>query len=87
MQPASPQPWTLFCPRSGEMPEPGKPICPAASDRFSTACALAVPLMCWVMPMPQMRHEPEKGGRAYQRAACAMSARETPVTRSACSRV
>ena len=69
------------------MPEPGKPIWPAASDRLSTAWALAVPLVCWVMPMPQIRHEPANGGRAYQRAACAMSSRATPVTASACSSV
>ena len=69
------------------MPEPGKPICPAARERLSTAWALAVPLMCWVMPMPQIRHEPENGGRAYQRAARAMSSRATPVTASAYSSV
>ena len=74
MQPASPQPWTLFWPRSGEMPLPGRPSWPATSERLSSAWALAVPLVCWVTPMPQIRHEPENGGRAYQRAAWTMSA-------------
>jgi hypothetical protein len=87
MHPASPQPCTLFWPRSGEIPEAGNPIWPAASERLSNACALAVPLMCWVMPMPQMRQEPANGGFAYQRAACAMSSARTPVTSSACSSV
>src|SRR4030095_10264887 len=33
--------------------------------------------------MPQMRHEPAKGGRAYQRAACAMCSAGTPGTGAA----
>src|SRR6266545_1170502 len=82
MQPASPQPWTLFWPRRGEMPLPGKPICPATSERFRSACALWMPLTCWVMPIPQMRLEPANGGRAYQRAAWAMACEGTPVTRA-----
>jgi hypothetical protein len=69
------------------MPEPLKPIWPATRDRFSRACALAVPLMCWVMPMPQIRQEPAKGGRAYQRAAWAMASCGTPVSDSARSSV
>ena len=44
---------------------------------------MAVPLTCWVMPMPQMRQEPEKAGLAYQRAASAMAACGTPVISSA----
>ena len=46
-----------------------------------------IPLTCWVIPMPQIRQEPAKGGRAYQRAARAMSSAGTPVTRDACSSV
>ena len=83
MAPASPHPCTLFWPRSGEMPDPAKPICPEASEKLSSACALAVPFVCWVMPMPQMRQEPAKAGFAYQRTACAMVSRGTPVTLSA----
>src|SRR6266511_1818152 len=83
MQPASPQPCTLFCPRSGEMPEPGKPSCPVTSDRFRSAWALWMPLMCWVMPMPHTRQDPAKGGRAYQRAAWAMTSAGTPVSAAA----
>ncbi len=55
------------------MPEPGKPSWPVTSERFRSECALWMPLTCWVIPMPQIRQEPAKGGRAYQRAACAMS--------------
>ena len=46
-----------------------------------------IPLTCWVIPMPQIRQEPAKGGRAYHRAARAMSSAGTPVTRDACSSV
>src|SRR5215510_10796154 len=46
-----------------------------------------MPLTCWVMPIPHTRQEPANGGRAYQRAAWAMSRFGTPVTRSACSSV
>src|SRR5216117_1459119 len=42
-----------------------------------------MPFVCWVTPMPQMRQERANGGRAYQRAAAAMSLAGTPVTRSA----
>ena len=69
------------------MPLPGKPICPATSERFSSAWALWIPFVCWVMPMPQTRHEPAKAGFAYQRAARAMSSAGTPATRAASSRV
>src|SRR5437762_523952 len=65
MHPASPHPWTLFWPRRGEMPLPGKPIWPATSDRFRTAWALWMPFVCCVMSMPQIRHEPANGGPAY----------------------
>ena len=87
MHPASPQPWTLFWPRSGEIPEPGTPSCPVTSDRLRSECALWMPLVCWVIPMPQIRQEPANGGRAYQRAAWAMSAAGTPVIASARSSV
>ena len=46
-----------------------------------------MPLVCWVIPMPQIRQEPANGGRAYQRAAWAMSAAGTPVIASARSSV
>ena len=79
MQPASPQPWTLFWPRSGEMPLPGLPAMPAASARLITPCALAVPFECWLMPMPQIMQEPLNGGLAKARAAAIRSVSGTPV--------
>ena len=46
-----------------------------------------MPFTCCVIPIPQIRHEPPHGGRAYQRAARAMSGAGTPVSAAARSRV
>ena len=83
MHPASPQPCTLFWPLRGETPLPGLPICPVASARFRSAWTFAVPLVCCVIPMPQIRHEPLNGGFAYMRAASAICDAGTPVIFSA----
>src|SRR5262249_38702588 len=79
MQPASPQPCTLFWPRSGEIPLPGLPAMPAANARLITPYALAVPLECWLTPMPQIMDEPTHGGLPNGRAAFTMSVSGTPV--------
>ena len=86
-QPASPQPWTLFCPLNGEIPDPGLPNCPVSRARLSKLCALAVPFVCWVIPIPQIKHEPLNLGEAYNFAASKISEELTPVIFSAYSRV
>ena len=40
------------------MPAPRLPICPVRNERLSRLWQFGVPLVCWVIPMPQTRHEP-----------------------------
>ena len=53
MSPASEAPWTLFWPRSGCSPDPGRPICPHISASEIRQRELSVPCTCWLTPMPQ----------------------------------
>jgi hypothetical protein len=46
-------PCTLLCPRTGQSPAPGLPICPRANNKFASICTLAVPWRCCVIPIPQ----------------------------------
>jgi len=43
-------PCTLFWPRSGLMPQPGRPYLPTTIARFDSAMTFWVPLVCSVMP-------------------------------------
>jgi hypothetical protein len=53
MRPASEAPWTLFWPRSGCRPVPGRPTWPQSSASEIRQRELSVPWMCWETPMPQ----------------------------------
>ena len=53
MRPASDAPCTLFCPRSGCSPVPGRPTWPQRSASEIRQRELSVPWMCWLIPMPQ----------------------------------
>ena len=53
MSPASEAPCTLFCPRSGCSPVPGRPTCPQISESAIRQRALSVPWVCCDTPMPQ----------------------------------
>ena len=44
-------PCTLFWPRSGLTPVPGRPIWPVSSARLATARTCSVPDECWVIPI------------------------------------
>jgi len=57
MRPASEAPCTLFWPRSGCSPVPGRPTCPVVSASAIRQRALSVPCTCWLMPMPQKMME------------------------------
>jgi len=50
--PASDAPWTLFWPRKGCSPVPGRPICPVAMHSAIRQRTLSVPCTCWLTPMP-----------------------------------
>src|SRR3569832_974204 len=52
MRPASDAPCTLFCPRSGCRPVPGRPIWPVISASAMRQRALSVPCTCCDTPMP-----------------------------------
>src|SRR5580658_2844750 len=66
MRPASEAPWTLFWPRSGCSPVPGRPTCPVTSAIAIRQRALSVPWTCWEIPMPQKMIEAREV--AYVRA-------------------
>ncbi len=53
MRPASEAPCTLFWPRSGCRPVPGRPTWPQISESAIRQRALSVPWVCWETPMPQ----------------------------------
>src|SRR6267154_1543324 len=53
MRPASDAPCTLFWPRSGCSPVPGRPIWPVISESAIRQRALSVPWVCCDTPMPQ----------------------------------
>ena len=53
MRPASEAPCTLFWPRSGCSPVPGRPIWPVISASAIRQRALSVPWVCCDTPMPQ----------------------------------
>ena len=53
MRPASEAPCTLFWPRNGWSPVPGRPTCPVTKANAMRQRALSVPWMCCEMPMPQ----------------------------------
>ena len=70
------EPCTLFCPRSGLTPLPGRPTLPVSSARFAMHVTPSVPWVCSVMPSPWNAID----GRlvAYRRAAARRSAASTP---------
>ncbi|MNH17933.1 hypothetical protein D3C79_776220 [compost metagenome] len=45
-------PCTLEWPRSGQIPAPGLPKLPRNNSRSQIRRTLAVPSLCWVMPIP-----------------------------------
>ena len=49
--PTSEAPCTLFCPRTGIIAAPQRPIMPQASIRLSSDVTRSVPLACWVSPI------------------------------------
>ena len=68
-------PCTLFCPRSGCSPLPGRPTLPVIAHMAMRQRALSVPVVCWEIPMPQKMtpapasphgpgHPPDDGGVA-----------------------
>ncbi len=52
MPPMSALPCTLFWPRSGSMPAPGRPMLPVSSARFASAITDAVPCVSSERPRP-----------------------------------
>ena len=46
-------PCTLFWPRSGCSPLPGRPTLPVIAHSAIRQRALSVPVVCWEIPMPQ----------------------------------
>ena len=46
-------PCTLFCPRSGCRPLPGRPMLPVIAHSAIRQRALSVPVVCWEIPIPQ----------------------------------
>ena len=49
--PMSQAPWTLFCPRSGLTPPPGRRCCRRSMGRLAQLMTLSTPAVCWVIPM------------------------------------
>ena len=49
----SDEPCTLFWPRRGCSPLPGRPTFPVIAHIAMRQRALSVPVVCWEMPMPQ----------------------------------
>ena len=49
--PTSEAPCTLFCPRTGIIAAPQRPIIPQASIRFRSDVTRSVPLACCVSPI------------------------------------
>ena len=49
----SDEPCTLFCPRSGSSPEPGRPILPHIRARLQISRTTSEPYLCSVTPRPQ----------------------------------
>ncbi|OPZ77311.1 MAG: hypothetical protein BWY79_01225 [Actinobacteria bacterium ADurb.Bin444] len=45
-QPMSQAPWTLFCPRRGFTPVPGRPSMPHSMARLAVERTLSVPVTC-----------------------------------------
>ena len=45
-------PCTLFCPRSGFTPTPGRPMLPVAIARLAIAMTVVDPWLCSVTPSP-----------------------------------
>ena len=45
-------PWTLFCPRSGFTPTPGRPMFPVAIARLAIPITIVEPWLCSVTPSP-----------------------------------
>ena len=83
--PMSEAPWTLFCPRRGLSPVPGRPMFPVSKARLISAKELSLPVVCWEIPIPQriadFREPP------YVRAASTRRSRGTPARRSTSSGV
>ena len=52
ISPASLAPCTLFWPRSGCRPVPGRPIWPVQVASAIRQRTLSVPCTCWLTPMP-----------------------------------
>ena len=53
MRPASEAPCTLFWPRSGCSPVPGRPTWPVIIESAMRQRALSVPWVCCEIPIPQ----------------------------------
>jgi hypothetical protein len=51
-EPMSQEPCTLFWPRSGFTPTPGRPILPVAIARLAMAITVVEPWLCSVTPRP-----------------------------------
>jgi hypothetical protein len=79
--PTSHAPWTLFCPRNGLTPVPGRPKLPVSKARFASAWTLSTPCDDCVMPIAQkMAALP---ARPYTCAASMIKSAGTPVMSSA----
>src|SRR5665213_3557577 len=85
MRPASEAPCTLFWPRSGCSPVPGRPTWPQISDNAMRQRALSVPWVCCDTPMPQKMMA--FSARAKARATLRMVSAGMPQTGSISSGV
>ena len=85
IKPASEAPWTLFCPRKGCRPVPGRPMLPVIRQREIRQRELSVPVVCWEIPIPQKIMA--WSTRPYMRAAFRMSSGSRPQIAAAFSGV
>ena len=81
----SPPPWTLFCPRSGLIPDPYLPTWPVSSARLMSEKTLSTALWCSVIPSVQQICA--RSALPYACASSRIASAGTPVTRSASSSV
>ena len=77
-RPTSDAPCTLFCPRSGCSPVPGRPTCPVINESAMRQRALSVPWTCWEIPIPQKTMA--RSAVAYLRATVRMVSASMPHT-------
>ena len=48
-------PWTLLCPRTGQVPAPGFPMLPRSRRRLTISWMLSTAFRCWVRPIAQQK--------------------------------